>query len=73
MKEVLVDIRVRLEAAADDVDDCRSRLKHALALRDQLVVDAIEDGLSYGEVAKRIRVRKGAVSYILAGSQPDAQ
>lgn len=62
----------RLRKAATEVVDRRDALTLALQQRDELVVRAIdEEGMSHSAVADLIGVRKGRISAILAGSQPD--
>jgi CTP:molybdopterin cytidylyltransferase MocA len=62
----------RLRKAAQEVEDQRDALTLALEHRDELVVRAVDDeGMSHSAVAALIGVRKGRISAILAGSQPD--
>jgi DNA-directed RNA polymerase specialized sigma24 family protein len=63
----------RLQKAAQEVQERRDALILALEHRDELVVQAVDDeGMSHSAVADLIGVRKGRISAILAGSQPDA-
>lgn len=70
--KVATDLPARLTAAAAAVDDARRAYQLALAQRDELVVEAIDhEGMSQQSVAALIRVKKGRIHAILAGSQPD--
>jgi DNA-directed RNA polymerase specialized sigma subunit len=63
----------RLRKAAKEVQERRDALILALEHRDELVVQAVDDeSMSHSAVADLIGVRKGRISAILAGSQPDA-
>lgn len=62
----------RLRKAAAAVTDARDAYQLALAQRDELVVAAVDlEGMSQGAVAELVGVRKGRISAILAGSQPE--
>lgn len=62
----------RLQKLAKEVEERRDALTLALEQRDELVVRAVDDeGMSHSAVAALIGVRKGRISAILAGSQPD--
>ena len=62
----------RLKKAAQEVEERRDALAIALEHRDELVVKAVDaEGMSHSAVATLIGVRKGRISAILAGSQPD--
>lgn len=69
--EVLQDMPTRLRAAAAAVRDTKTAYDLALEGRDELVVEAIDDGMSQMTVADAIGVKKGRISAILANSQPD--
>lgn len=71
MPEVLADLPARLKAAAADVADAKGAWEHALKLRDELVVQAVDEGMTQRQVAKLIGVHFGRITPILAGSQPD--
>jgi len=64
-------MRPRLEAAAAAVLDAREAYEARLEQRDALIVQAVDQGMSQGHVATAAGIRKGRVSAILAGSQPD--
>lgn len=70
MVEVLTDMRPRLTAAAADVADAHDAYRASLELRDELVVRAVDEGMSQRAVAAAAGIRVGRVSAILAGSQP---
>jgi hypothetical protein len=68
---VLTDMNPRLEAAAVAVASARESLTAALELRDQLVVAAIDHGMSQRQVAKGAGVAVARICAILADSQHD--
>lgn len=67
--QVLADLPARIKAAAEDVRDAKDAYDLALAQRDELIVDAIDQGMSQLKVADLAGVRKGRISAILANSQ----
>lgn len=58
--------QTRLAAAAGDVEACEEALKLARELRDDLVVDASEAGVSSRDVARWARLSQSRVLGILA-------
>jgi hypothetical protein len=68
---VLADREARLKAAARHVADCKKAYDLALEQRDELVVEAVDEGMSQLAVARCIGVAKGRISVILAASQGD--
>lgn len=68
---VLTDMNPRLEAAAAAVASARAALRAQLELRDQIVVAAVDHGMSLRQVAKGAAVSVPMVCKILAGSQAD--
>lgn len=62
---VLTDMKPRLEAAARDAEDARDKLRDALELRDQLVIAAVDAGMSQRAVAAAARIAVSRVSGIL--------
>lgn len=71
MTEVLPDLTPRMKAAQESVRDAKDAYDLALQQRDELVVDAIDRGMSQKAVAGILGVAKGRVSAILASSQAD--
>jgi len=69
--EVLPDLTPRIKAAAAAVADAKEAYDLALEQRDQLIVDAIDGGMSQQAVATIAGVAKGRISAILASSQAD--
>lgn len=71
-KPVSGEVKVRLERAQAEVEDRRESYTDALAQRDRIVVEAVDvHGMAQQAVADAIGVRKGRISAILSGSQPD--
>lgn len=68
---VLHDLPARLQTAARDVRDTTTARLHALELRDHLVVQACDAGMTEQEVARLIGVHKSRVSAILRASDPE--
>ena len=71
--EVRTDVTPRLKAAAAAVTDTRDAYHLALDQRDELVVEAVDQGISQRTVATAAGVQVGRISAILAGSQPDLE
>lgn len=69
-REVGSDLLPRLEAAARSVADCDSAASDARALRDDLVVRAVDEGFRQRDVARAARVSHARVIAILSNSQP---
>ena len=69
MTEVLPDLTPRLRAATAAVRDAKDAYELALQQRDELVVEAIDSGMSQKAVAAIAGVAKGRISAILASSQ----
>ena len=70
-QEVRVDLRPRLEAAAVAVADAEHHTKLSREMRDRLVVEACDEGLTHGVVARAAGVSRTRVLAILVDSQPD--
>lgn len=66
---VITDMSARLAKAAAAVEDARSSLRDELALRDQLVVAAVDQGMGLRATARAVRLTSARVVAILAGSQ----
>lgn len=66
---VLTDMNPRLEAARAAVDDTKDAHRAAVELRNELVVAAIDQGMSQRAVAKSAGISVARVCAILAGSQ----
>ena len=66
---VLTDMSPRLVAAAGAVKDAREALADATEVRDQLVVQAIDQGMTQRAVATAAGVSVPRVCAILASSQ----
>lgn len=71
MLEVLTDLPARLEAAAKEVRERKDAYNLALQQRNELIVAAVDDGMSQKKVADLAGIHKGRMTAILAGSQPD--
>lgn len=70
---VAEDFPTRLAKAGQEVRDRYDAWQLALEQRDELVVQAIDtEGMTQSAVAAIIKVQKGRISAILAGSQPEA-
>lgn len=68
---VLTDMTARLEAAAADVVDLTDRRRAALELRDELIIAAVDGGMSLRAVARAARVTSPRVVAILARPEPE--
>lgn len=68
---VLTDMTDRLRAAARDVADANAKRSAALELRNELVVAAIDGGMTLRAVARAAGVTSARVVGICATSQPD--
>lgn len=68
---VITDMSARLGAAAAAVEDARSALHDEIALRDQLVVAAVDHGMGQRATARAVGLTSSRVVAILAGSQAD--
>lgn len=64
--EVLLDFLPRIEAAADEIDDARALVRAATQRRDQLILDAVDAGVSQRAVAKAARVGQPRIIRILS-------
>ncbi len=69
--EVRLDLSPRLEAAAAAVRDAKEALQLKLEQRDQLIVQAVDEGMQQRVVARLAGVSQTRVIAVLAGSQPD--
>lgn len=71
-KPVAGEVRIRLQRAAEVVRDHAEAYRAALEQRDKIVVEAVDvHGMSQLAIADALGVKKGRISAILAGSQPD--
>lgn len=61
----------RLQAAAQYVDDCYLQWKNALTARNDLVVEAVDNGYSGHQAARDIKRKQPHIVRILSNSQPD--
>lgn len=68
---MLTDMKPRLEAAAVAVASARDKHLAELEVRNQLVVAAVDQGMSQRQVARAAGVSIARVSAILLGSDPD--
>lgn len=68
---VLTDMSPRLQAAAAAVSSTKDAHRAALEIRDELVVAAIDHGMSQRAVAREAGISVPRVCAILAGSQHD--
>jgi predicted XRE-type DNA-binding protein len=68
---VLTDMKPRLEAAAADLADARERYKTSLELRNELVLAAVDHGMSQRHVAAAAHVAVSRVSALLLAGSPD--
>ncbi len=62
---VLTDMNDRLEAAAREVSDTRAAYEAAMELRNQLVVAAVNAGMSQRAVAKAAKLSPVRISSLL--------
>lgn len=63
--EVLLDFLPRIEAAANELDDAKALVHAATQRRNQLIVDAVDAGVSQRAVAKAARVGQPRIIGIL--------
>lgn len=70
---VLTDMNPRLQAAAAAVTSTKDSHRAAVELRNELVVAAIDQGMSQRQVATAAKISVARVCAILAGSQDDAE
>lgn len=68
---VITDMKPRLEAASAAVSDAAEALTDARRLRDELVVTAVDQGMSLRAVAAAAGITSARVCAILAASQLD--
>jgi len=61
----------RLQAAGEYVEDCYRQWKNALAARNALVVEAVDNGYSGHQAARDIKRQQPHIIRILSSSQPD--
>jgi hypothetical protein len=61
----------RLQEAGKYAQDCYTRYKNALAARNTLVVEAVDNGYSGHQAARDIGVKQPHIIRILSSSQPD--
>lgn len=71
-REVLSDLAPRLRAAAATVADATEQLRLARQHRDELVVQAVEEGMTQKRVAEAAGVSAPHVTRILLSAEPDA-
>lgn len=69
--EVLPDLLPRIAAAAAAVRDARDALQLRATQRDQLIVAAVDAGVSQRAVARAAGMSQTRIIAILAGSQTD--
>ncbi|MFC8717769.1 hypothetical protein [Kitasatospora sp. NPDC057198] len=62
----------RLAAAQIHVQECRERYQAALAVRNELIVTAVDHGLSGHAVARAVGLKQPQIIRICSESQPDA-
>lgn len=71
-KPVAEEVRIRLQKAAAEARDAGDAYRLKLEARDRIVVEALDvHDMSQLAVAEAIGVKKGRISAILVGSQPD--
>lgn len=61
----------RLQAAGQYVRDCRTLYENSLKARNELVVEAVDNGYSGHQAARDIECKQPHIIRILSGSQPD--
>lgn len=71
-KPVALTTLARLQACRDRIRDLREQLHLELVARDELMVDAIDEGTAQRAVAQSGGVAQSRVNAILAESEPDA-
>jgi predicted transcriptional regulator len=69
VEAVRVDLGPRLEAAAEEVEQLRETLARHLQQRNELIVQAVDEGMTQAAAARAANVRPSTVTAILAGSQ----
>lgn len=69
-QEVLGDLTPRLEAAARAVADAQDHLRKEQARRNALIVQAVDEGMNHGAVARASGVSRTRVLGLLVESQP---
>jgi hypothetical protein len=70
--EVLADLPTRIRAARDVVNDRKKAYNLALAQWKDLIVEAVDSGMTQTQVAAMAGVAKGRIHAVLVASQPDA-
>lgn len=70
-REVLSDMRPRLEAAGKDVADAKLAVKLALERRNELAVAAVDEGMAQTEVARLVEVKPPHLTRILSNAGGD--
>lgn len=63
-----IAMRSRVRTAADEVEQLDEALALARERRNDLIVEAVEQGTSYREVARWAKLKQPSVSAILANS-----
>lgn len=71
VKPVLSDMKPRLEKAAAAVVDARDAYNAALEQRNELVLAAVDNGMSQRQVAKAAGVSVGRITALLLTGYPD--
>jgi len=71
-KQVATGTLGRLEGRRDRIRELREQLQLEMRARDELIVDAIDEGLAQRAVARSAGVSDSRVPAILAESEPDA-
>jgi hypothetical protein len=66
--ELRSDLAPRIEAAADEVEAARATLDVALERRNELLAQAIDEGMSWGQACRLGRVSRGTLGPILAAA-----
>lgn len=69
--EEVQNLSPRLQKASDRVRELRELLKASVELRDELVVEAIDLGVSQREVARLVGVQQSRIVAIISQSQPE--
>lgn len=62
----------RLAAAQAHVEECRQRYQDALGTRNELIVEAVDNGLSGHSVARHVGLKQPQIIRICSESQPEA-
>lgn len=68
VREVLADMAPRLESAATEVEDARKALDLALERRNELIVAAVDQGMTQRRIAALSRIGSPHVIRILAAA-----